>query len=227
MTAQPGLSALSLACDWLAPLAGLRVLDIGCGRGALARALTAWGAQVTGLEPDPAACAEARTSLPEGTFVEGVAQALPFADGAFDAAIFSNSLHHVPPPFMRAALEEAMRVATRVLVIEPLADGPFFEVMRPIEDETTLRHAAQAALDGVVQSGTARILRSLDFSEPRVFPDVDAFLAKVVAADPARAETAHRLRCRVAALMDLWGTPVEGDLALPQPHRAVQLQAMP
>ncbi len=158
---------------------------------------------------------EARASLPEGRFVEGVAQALPFADGAFDAAFFSNSLHHVPPRscgrrWKRHCGCGGPRPRHRAAGGWSLLRGDAAHRGR-----NCLRQAAQAVLESFVESGSARILRSLDFREPRVFPDVDAFLAKVVAADPARAETAHRLRCRVAALMDLWGTPVEGGLALP------------
>lgn len=221
-------TALSVICDWLAPLPGLRLLDIGCGRGGLARALAAWGAQVTGLEPDAGALAEARASVPEARFVEGLAEALPFADGSFDMALFSNSLHHVPPDAMDAALAEALRVARRaVLVIEPLAEGAFFEAMRPIEDETALRQAAQDALARLVDGGRVQPLRRLDFDEPRTFRDGDAFLAKVIAADPARAEAARCLRPEVEALMRRWGAPTPEGIFLPQPHRAILLSPTP
>ena len=35
------------------PLAGLQVVDIGCGGGRVARQLVARGARVLGVEPDP------------------------------------------------------------------------------------------------------------------------------------------------------------------------------
>lgn len=221
-------TALSVIEDWLAPLQGLRLLDIGCGRGGLARTLAVRGAEVTGLEPDPGALSEARAGVPEARFEAGVAQALPFADGAFDVALFSNSLHHVPPDAMDAALTEALRVARKaILVIEPLAEGPFFEAMQPIEDETALRQAAQEALSACLLSGRARQVHALDFEEPRSFPHVDAFLAKVVAADPARTETAQRLRPEVEALMQRWGVRTPEGFSLPQPHRAVLLSPAP
>ncbi len=51
------------------------------------------------------------------------------------------------------------------------------------------------------------MLRVGEYDEMRRFTDVEAFLAKVVAADPSRAETAVRERDKVAALMSLHGIP--------------------
>ena len=42
-----------LLFDLLGPIDGLRVLEVGCGDGMLAAALSRLGAGVTGLEPDP------------------------------------------------------------------------------------------------------------------------------------------------------------------------------
>ena len=121
------------------------VLDIGCGHGALARRLVSEGLAVTGIDPAPDAIAAAQESVPEAQFTVAGAEALPFDPGSFDACIFLNSLHHVPVPLMGQALREALRVLRpggEVIVIEPLAEGPYFEVMRPVEDETEIRRAA-------------------------------------------------------------------------------------
>ncbi|WP_234050620.1 MULTISPECIES: class I SAM-dependent methyltransferase [unclassified Xanthobacter] len=223
--ARPQGAPLAVIEEWLAPLGGRRLLDVGCGRGALARRLVARDAQVVGVDPQPQTIAAARELVPEAEFRETGAQALPFADSAFDAAVLLNSFHHVPLSLMDAALGEVLRVcAGPVLVIEPLAEGPFFEVMRPVEDETEQRLAAQAVITRTVEVGAARLLRAHDFDDVRSFADVDAFLAKVIAADPARAETAARLRGEVEALMRQWGTPEGEGLRLDQPHRALLLQ---
>lgn len=221
---RPEGAPLALIADWLSPLAGRRVLDVGCGSGALARDLAALGARVSGVDPLAEAVAAARVLVPEGAFMEAGAEALPFADGAFDAAVLLNSFHHVPPALMSAALDEAMRVTRGpVLVVEPLAEGPFFEVMRPVEDETDIRRAAQAVIAGHVTQGRARLVRAHEFDDVRRFADVDAFLAKVVAVDPARAEAARALRGEVEALMARWGRPEGAAIRLDQPHRAVLL----
>lgn len=224
---RPAGSALALIDDWLGPLAGRLFLDVGCGRGALAKALTARGAQVVGIDPAVEAIEAARAAVPEARFDAGGAEALPYPAGHFDAVLLLNSFHHVPQHLMAAALAGTLRVSRGpLLVIEPLAEGPFFEAMRPVEDETVIRHAAQAAIADCVAQGRAIIARDHVFDDVRRFSGVDAFLDKIVAVDPARAEAAQRLRGEVAALMARWGTPEDGGVRLDQPHRAVLLEGV-
>ncbi len=67
--------------------AGERVLDVGCGPGALTKALVAHGATVSSVDPSEpfvAACAERN---PEADVTRAAAEALPFADDSFDAAL--------------------------------------------------------------------------------------------------------------------------------------------
>jgi O-antigen biosynthesis protein len=79
--------------------AGLRVLDVGCGAGALSAALKARGAAHTaGIELDRAAAAAAREKLDE--LVEGSAadHELPWTPGSFDVLVFADVLEHLPDP---------------------------------------------------------------------------------------------------------------------------------
>ncbi len=83
---------------------GLLVLDAGTGGGALAEAATAAGARVVGLDvADHRGPPIGRTA-----FVIGRVERLPFAGGAFDLALCSNVLEHVPDPW--AMIEELERV---------------------------------------------------------------------------------------------------------------------
>jgi len=78
---------------------GLRILDVGCGQGALASALKTSGAsRVAGIEASPDAAATARTRM--DTVVEGdvLEAALPFDPGDFDLLIFGDVLEHLPDP---------------------------------------------------------------------------------------------------------------------------------
>jgi len=211
------------------PLAGKRLLDVGCGAGVLARSLSDRGAHVSGVDPKAQALALAREAVPTGTFHQAGAEALPFADDSFDGAIFLNSLHHVPRPAMHRALREAARVVgpTRpIVVVEPLAEGLFFSALRPVEDETEVRRAAQDALRRTLESGAFEQLRRVDYLRREHFEGLDQFLARIVAVDPARAavlverrpdvETAFWRHARVAA---------DGRMTLEQPMRAHVLTA--
>jgi 2-polyprenyl-3-methyl-5-hydroxy-6-metoxy-1,4-benzoquinol methylase len=74
--------------DMMGGLAGIRLLDIGCGDGALIRAAAARGAVVTGVDADPAMLAAARRRMAraglEATLREGRVEGLPFPDASFD-----------------------------------------------------------------------------------------------------------------------------------------------
>lgn len=100
---------------------GERVLDVGCGNGALAADLASRsGAVVTGVDQDPAAIREARSRHRAAglTFLEGDARALPA--GPFDVVVLSNVLEHLDErvAFLRETL--ARSGARRLLVRVPL-----------------------------------------------------------------------------------------------------------
>lgn len=171
----------------LSELNGARcVLDIGCGAGALARALTARGFDVEGIDPQSEVIDRACALVPDATFHVASAAALPHRENSFDATVFLNSLHHVPVPDMDAALSEAGRVTRPgglVVVVEPMAQGPLFEVLRPIDDETEIRAAAQAAMDRF----TLTAATNLRFDRVTHYANMEAFTASLLAGDPTRA----------------------------------------
>lgn len=86
-----------------------RILDAGCGTGGLIRRLKAevpaW--EWTGLDAQPLACQLARERSSE-SFVEGSVEALPFADGEFDAVVSADVLPNVQND--EAAIRESFRV---------------------------------------------------------------------------------------------------------------------
>src|ERR1700710_1921961 len=92
---------------------GARVLEVGCGTGAVARTLAVRPGvgQVVGLDPSPVFVQRAReiaAGVGNLSYVVGGGTALPFDDGAFDAVIFHTVLSHIPE--VGAALAEAARV---------------------------------------------------------------------------------------------------------------------
>ncbi|MBZ0187938.1 MAG: methyltransferase domain-containing protein [Candidatus Obscuribacterales bacterium] len=94
----------------IAPEAGFKVLDIATGPGYVASELLKCGCHVTGLDFAKVMIERAR-SLYEGIeFIEGDAQALPFADQSFDCATMNFGILHLDEP------QKALRQARRVLV---------------------------------------------------------------------------------------------------------------
>ena len=100
--------------DWLAPAAGLRWLDVGCGNGAFTELVAEHcaPASVHGIDPSEAqlAYARSRPALREAHFRPGDAMALPFADGSFAAAVMPLVIFFVPDP-AKGASEMARVVA--------------------------------------------------------------------------------------------------------------------
>ena len=223
------MDALSLIRETFAPLAGKPILDIGCGPGALARALAADGAAVTGVDPGEAALARARAAVPGGRFEAASGEALPFPAARFRGAVMLNALHHIPDP--ARALAEAARVlrpGCPLIVVEPLASGSFFDALRPIEDETGIRAAAQAAIAAAVAGGAFACARDLTIERRERFAAIDAFLARVTSVDPARAAAIQARRETVeAAFSAAAEREADGRFALAQPLRIHVLMPTP
>jgi demethylmenaquinone methyltransferase / 2-methoxy-6-polyprenyl-1,4-benzoquinol methylase len=85
-----------------------RILDLGCGSGAMIERLRA-GARAVGLDTSGRMLAEARRRLgPKPALVQGSAFRLPFVDGSFDAAVSGFVLRNLDD--LGAAFAELHRV---------------------------------------------------------------------------------------------------------------------
>jgi ubiquinone/menaquinone biosynthesis C-methylase UbiE len=99
---------------------GESVLDVGCGTGTLAMAVkrrVGVAGKTFGIDASPEMIARARKKARQAgldvDFRNAVIEALPFADGTFDAVLSSIMLHHLPDDVRRRGIQEMRRVLKR------------------------------------------------------------------------------------------------------------------
>lgn len=132
--------------------AGERVLDVGCGSGAVTREIAervGRGGLAVGLDASPALLAVARELAQEKgfgdrvEFREGNALRLPFPDGSFDVVVCVTVLSHVPNG--DAAIPELVRV---------LRPGGRVGVFDLDTDMTTFTHPDRALTRRIVAAAS-------------------------------------------------------------------------
>ncbi|HET7137514.1 MAG TPA: class I SAM-dependent methyltransferase [Gaiellaceae bacterium] len=112
---RPGwANELDEAMAVVAALPPARTLDVACGTGYLTERLRG---DVVGLDQSARMLGEARTRLPQTTFVRGDALALPFPDGAFGRVFTSYFYCHLLEEERARFLGEARRVAPELVVL--------------------------------------------------------------------------------------------------------------
>lgn len=185
-TSIPDLGVMSRIDGLLAaigPVAGMRVIDIGCGEGQVARAFAELGANVTGYDPFIPPTEVIKAGDGEYRLANGTADAIPEPDGSADLVLFVFSLHHVPQHLLAGAMAEARRLLKpdgRLCIAEPVAEGPSQYVMEVYHDETEVRRVAADAMAKFAAPifGGERVIH---YSERRVFSDFDKFAAQAIA----------------------------------------------
>lgn len=101
-------ATLSMAGD----ISGLRVLDLGCGRGELLRHCLERGASAVGVDYAPDALVLARRILPAigNGLIRADVQELPFGSNAFDLVFALDIFEHLHPSELERMLTEVCRV---------------------------------------------------------------------------------------------------------------------
>jgi len=100
-----------------------RILDVACGTGNWLMAATALGAEPSGIDLSQNAIDVCKRNLPNGHFVCGSAELLPFPDSHFDIVTCFGALEHFLD--QQIALKEIVRVArygAKIILLVPNSD---------------------------------------------------------------------------------------------------------
>lgn len=160
------------------PLAGARVLELGCGRAWTTRRL-AEDFPVARLVATEVDLVQHRknlqiTDLPGVEFRAGGAENIALPDGSMDVVVMLKSLHHVPAHLMARALTEIRRVLAPgglAYISEPVYAGPFNEILKLFNDEKSVREAAFDALRHAVGQGLFALEAEIFFESPAHYAD--------------------------------------------------------
>jgi SAM-dependent methyltransferase len=126
--------------DFAGVQAGQRVLDVGCGPGALIAELVRRGADVAAVDPSPQFVDAARERYPDVDVRQAAAEQLPFGDGSFDAALAQLVVHFMADP-VRGTSEMARVTRAGGVVAASVWDmaggraplSPFWRVVRQLD----------------------------------------------------------------------------------------------
>lgn len=102
---------------------GQKVLDVGCGPGALTAHLLSLGAELTAIDPSPPFVDAVRTRFPDVDVRLGTAEELPYDTAVFDTALAQLVVHFMTDPVV--GLRQMARVTRHGGVVAACVwDGP-------------------------------------------------------------------------------------------------------
>jgi SAM-dependent methyltransferase len=179
------------------------IVEIGCGDGALLAALRGLAPVFDGFELSAPAAQLARRALPDARRIEAFdGSEVPAEDDAYDLAILSHVLEHVPVPL--PLLAEAARVAHEVLVEVPLEDNRSARRPGKREEAASIGHLhffSRATVRGLIAEAglevQAELTDPLSRAHHAFFADGLAARSRAAAKWAARAGL-HRVMPRTA-----------------------------
>ena len=169
-------------CD----IRGKVILEIGCGKGRVTRDLAEHARRVTATDPDAAALATARLALAADNveFLHAQTGVPDLPAGSFDTAIYTLSLHHVPPGEMSGSLHKVaslLREGGTIVIVEPDDGGSLTEAKERFGagsgDERPAREAAVRAMHSLAGWSVGETVR---FRTSFRFDDEEDFLVNLL-----------------------------------------------
>ena len=134
----------------LSPRPGCRVLEVGCGGGALLAFLASRGLEAVGVDISREAVSLAARAAPRSEVLRADAADLPFEEGSFDRLVSHHLVEHLPD--LPAALREWRRVLRPGARLALCTPNRLYPSPRIFDDPSHLhvfeRHELEAAVAG-------------------------------------------------------------------------------
>jgi ubiquinone/menaquinone biosynthesis C-methylase UbiE len=87
-----------------------KILDLCCGSGQTTQFLVNFSSQVTGLDASFNALERAKKNVPQGTYVEGLAEEMPLENNQFDLVHSSVAMHEMTTQQLETIFCEVYRI---------------------------------------------------------------------------------------------------------------------
>lgn len=176
------------------PSSGATMLDVGCGDGTLLGDVQhRWpDVALTGLDLQPERIAEARSKVPDATFVVASADELPFDDRTFDVVTAITLMSSLPTQAMET---DAAREITRVM--RPGGWLVWFDLRYDNPNNKAVHGITKGRLSALFPAWSQE-LRSSTLIPPiarRLGPTTPVLYPILEAIPPLRSHLIGRLRC--------------------------------
>jgi ubiquinone/menaquinone biosynthesis C-methylase UbiE len=149
------------------PLAGRRVLDVGCGDGEVLRDLLRYGAHphdLYGIDLLPDRVDRARELTPGACIETGDARSLPYEDASFDLVLAFTLLSSVVEPAARKQVATEMRRVVRkdgLILVYDFWTNPLNRDVRPVRRAELPRLFAGARFNFTATTVAPPLVRAL------------------------------------------------------------------
>jgi len=158
------------------------LLDVACGPGVVTAALAKAAKRVTAFDATPAMLEKARTRCDEAgltnvAFKEGDAQAMPFADAAFDGVVTRLAIHHFAEPakvmseMYRVLKPGGRAVIVDVIVSDDAEEAALQNAIEIIRDPSHIRMLPEAELFGSIKDAGFSIQDISGWDKDREFEE--------------------------------------------------------
>ncbi len=129
-------STMTGIADFLAPLAGKQVLEIGCGLGQLTTLLAMSGAYVTAFDLSPQSVGVTRQRVALNAMSDQVnlavaaGETLPFPSESFDIVFGKGVLHHLNAEYGASEILRVLKSGGKAAFSEPMGTNPLLSFVR-------------------------------------------------------------------------------------------------